>query len=188
MVDKCKLCEKDLPEDSDSPYCEDCDEMLDKKFDKIEEDIVVYKDLTEEEIDTLKKFDTEDILELYASTYTRFAQEGQITEKEEKLLEKIKKIFNLKQKDIEEKIEVFKKMGTEICPECHEPINEDFNLCPYCAHKLKDDFQLQTDKDTGQPPYQDIWGPMLKNPGCLIILALIIVAVIVYFIYRMTSL
>jgi len=187
MAEKCKLCGKDLPQDADSPYCEECDEMLDKRFDKIEEDIVVYKDLTEEEIDTLKKFDTEDILDLYASTYTRFAQEGQITEKEETLLKKIKNIFNLSDKEIEEKIEIYKKMGKEICPDCHKPISVDFNLCPYCGLKLNEDFKAKTDDKPRYPSYQEAWGPMLKNPGCIIIFALIIVAIIVYFIYRIAG-
>ncbi len=188
MVEKCKLCKKDMPEDADSPYCEKCDEMLDKKFDKIEQDIVVYKDLTEEEIDTLKKFDTENILELYASTFISFSQEGQVTDKEQALLNKIKNIFKLKDKDIEEKIETFNKMGKEICPECQKPINESFNLCPYCGNKLKEEFEAKTaHPTTGQTSYGDMLGPMVKNPGCLIILGLMLVAIIIYLIYRFAS-
>jgi predicted amidophosphoribosyltransferase len=187
MAEKCKLCGKDLPPDTDSPFCEECDEMLDKRFDKIEEDIVVYKYLTDEEIEILKYFDTEDILDLYASTYTRFAQEGQITEKEEALLKKIKDTFNLSDKDIENKLELYEKLGKEICPRCQKPINKDFNLCPYCGYKLNKDFEPKGDTKSGYTSYQETLAPMVKNTGCIIVFALILIAIIVYFIYRIVS-
>jgi len=187
MTDRCKLCKKDLPEHADSPYCEQCDEMLDRKFDKIEDDVLVYKDLTAEEIDTLRKFDTEDILELYASTYLSFSEAGQITGKEQALLDKMQKVFNLKDQDIQKKIEVLEKMGEEICPACQKPIQKDFNLCPYCGQKIKEDVAPETEKKPQQPPYQEMFGPMLKSPGCLILMGLIVIGIIVYLVFRFTG-
>ncbi|GEM_PF-756503 len=188
MVDKCKLCRKELPEDADSLYCEECDEALDKKFDKIEEDILVYKDLSGEEIETLRHFDTEDILELYAQTYIKFFEDSEITKKEQKVLDKLKNVFNLKDKDVDTKIRLLKKMGKEICTECKKPIQNDFNLCPYCGFSLKEDFKPKEQNKAGQQPSpQDMLGPMFKSPGCLIIVGLIVVAVIVYLIYSLVG-
>ncbi|MDD3776526.1 MAG: zinc-ribbon domain-containing protein [Actinomycetota bacterium] len=184
MVNKCKECGQELPENAESPYCEQCDEMLDKRFDKIEDDILVYKDLTPEEIEILKKFDKDSILELYAKTYLQFTKEGQITDKEEKLLKKLRDNFSLGQKEIESSIEFVQKLGKEFCPDCHEPIKDDYNLCPYCGYKLNQDFKPAATVPGTSPNIQDAWGPMLKSPGCLIILGLILVAIIVYLIYQ----
>ncbi|MDZ7838134.1 MAG: zinc-ribbon domain-containing protein [Actinomycetota bacterium] len=173
MVDKCKQCGKELAPDADSPYCDQCDDMLDKRFDKIEDDIIVYKDLTPEEIDILKKFDKENILESYAKTYTQFANEGQITEKEEILLNEIKNNSGLNQKEIMTKLEFFKKLGKELCPDCHMPIKDDYNLCPYCGYTLNEILnrkQRISPDDSSKP--QDAWGQMLKNTGCTTIFAL----------------
>jgi len=183
MVNKCKECGKELPPDADSPYCDQCDDMLDKRFDKIEDDIIIYKDLTPEEIDILKKFDKENILELYAKTYTHFANEGQITEKEENLLKKIKNNFGLNQKEIDAKLDFFKKLGKELCPDCHMPIKDDYNLCPYCGYTLNEDYKPETENIPNKySKPQDGWGQMLKNTGCTVIFALILVAVVAFII------
>ena len=64
MTEKCAECGVELPANSESVYCAKCDAMLDKKFEKIEMTLIVYKEISDDEIAVLKKFDKEDIIKL----------------------------------------------------------------------------------------------------------------------------
>ncbi len=144
MAKKCVECGKEIKEETDSPYCTKCDEMLDKKFETIEDNIIVYKELMENEVAVLNKFEKEDIVELYLRVYDKFREEGEFTEDQARVMNQIFKDFNLTADDIGMDKIVEYKEGTHVrkiekdkCPDCGKDIKEDFNLCPYCGYKLK---------------------------------------------------
>ncbi len=141
MAKKCIECGKEIKEETDSDYCSKCDEMLDKKFESIEDNILVYKELLPNEIDTLNKFEKEDIVELYTKVYDSFKAEGDFTEEKVKVLNTIQKTFDLKESEIGKDrfvqyVEV-KKVPRDECPDCRKKIKEEFNFCPYCGTRLK---------------------------------------------------
>jgi DNA phosphorothioation-dependent restriction protein DptG len=144
MAKTCIECGKEIKEETDSPYCERCDEMLDRQFETIEDNIIVYKELMDSEIKILNKFEKEDITDLYKRAYDSFKEEGEFTEEQAKILSFIKKTFNLNENEIgKDKIVEYregshiKKIEKDKCPDCGKDIKEDFNLCPYCGFRLK---------------------------------------------------
>ena len=91
MKKKCAECGKLIPDSTESPYCENCDEMLDKKFDTIEDNIFIFKELRDNEIETLKKFDKGDIVEIYLEVYSNFTKDGKLSENEVTVLKILQK-------------------------------------------------------------------------------------------------
>ncbi|GAG96725.1 unnamed protein product, partial [marine sediment metagenome] len=74
-VEKCEECGKILKDKSYAPYCEQCDEKLDKQFDTIEDNIIIYKELLDSEIKTLEKFEDSDISDLFKRVYAKLSKE-----------------------------------------------------------------------------------------------------------------
>ena len=74
MAKQCVECGKEIKEETDSDYCSKCDEMLDKQFESVEDNIIVYKELLPNEIDILSKFEKEDIIELYIRVFDSFKE------------------------------------------------------------------------------------------------------------------
>ncbi len=146
MTEYCQECGKKLPDSSESFYCKECDELLDKKFDEIEVNVAIYKELRDEEIETLNKFEKEDIIDFYLSMYKKFKEDGELKKDEVRILNKIKSIFNLTDKDIkiekstapEKKHSNIKKDNGAKCPKCGKQVKKEFRLCPYCGAKLKE--------------------------------------------------
>ncbi len=144
--EKCEECGKILKDKSHEPYCQQCDEKLDRQFDTIEDNISIFKELLDSEIEILKRFEEEDIEDLFKRVYKKLVkEEGGLKQESILVLNKLKKTFNLdesglgldnlpKAKDVE------RARPKEQCPQCSKKIKEDFNLCPYCGHKLNDDF------------------------------------------------
>jgi len=144
MAKQCIECGKEIKEETDSSYCAKCDEMLDKKFEAIEDNIIVYKELMENEVAILNKFEKEDIVEMYGRVYDKFREEGEFTEDQARVMNQIISTFGLSASDVgEDKIIEYKegthakKIDKDKCPDCGKDIKEDFNLCPYCGYKLK---------------------------------------------------
>jgi Zn finger protein HypA/HybF involved in hydrogenase expression len=142
MVKQCVECGKEIKEETDSDYCSKCDEMLDKQFESIEDNIIVYKELLPNEIDVLNKFEKEDIVELYIRVFDNFKEEGDLTVEQAKILNTIKGTFDLKEGEIgKDRVvnytEVKKKVVRDECPDCRKKIKEEFSFCPYCGTKLK---------------------------------------------------
>jgi rRNA maturation endonuclease Nob1 len=144
MTNKCAECGKDLPENSEEDYCSKCDEMLDKKFDDIESNLIVYKELADYEIEILNKFAKEDIIDLYIRLFDSYREDGDLDEYECALLNRVQDLFNLTAEEIgAERVAAFdeskgtrKKKQAE-CLKCGKPIlQEDFVFCPYCGHNL----------------------------------------------------
>ena len=56
-LEKCAECGKVIKDESHAPYCKACDEKLDKQFDTIEDNILIFRELLDSEIEILKKFE-----------------------------------------------------------------------------------------------------------------------------------
>ena len=54
-LEKCAEWGKVLKDDFHAPYCKACDDKLDKQFDTIEDNVLIFKELLDSEIETLKK-------------------------------------------------------------------------------------------------------------------------------------
>jgi len=144
MAKQCVECGKEIKVETDSPYCPKCDEMLDKRFEAIEDNIVVYKELMDSEVTVLNKFEKEDIVDMYIRVYDKFKAEDEFTEDQAKVLAQIISTFTLTEQDLgKDKIVEYKEgshpkaIEKDKCPECGKDVKEDFNLCPYCGYKLK---------------------------------------------------
>ncbi len=145
-VQRCIECGKVIKDKSTEPYCKICDDRLEKQFDDIEDNIVIYKELLDNEIEILEKFEDSDIKELFIRVYDKLSkEEGGLKQESIAVLKKLKDSFDLKELELE--IKEFPKLKAEKkskqknkCPGCNRKIKQSFNLCPYCGYKLKDDF------------------------------------------------
>jgi predicted amidophosphoribosyltransferase len=144
--EKCVECGKVIKDESHAPYCKACDEKLDKQFDTIEDNIFIFKELLDSEIEILKKFETEDIEELFGRVYKKFKDEGKLDNQSLLILNRLKEAFKIDETKLgltslpvvkETKEE--KLLRNNQCPGCEKGIQKDFNLCPYCGYKLKKD-------------------------------------------------
>ncbi len=149
-IKKCEECGKVLKDKSEETYCKKCDEKLDKQFDDIEDNMLIYKELLDSEIKVLEKFDDEDIRDLFKRAHTKLSrEEGGLKKESIVVLNKLKNSFGLKESEMGlEKLpdikELIKAMPKDECPQCNKKIKEDFNLCPYCGCRLKDDFDARS--------------------------------------------
>ncbi|MBN1298677.1 MAG: zinc-ribbon domain-containing protein [Actinobacteria bacterium] len=144
MGKKCLECGKEIKEETDSPYCAKCDEKLDRQFEMVEDNILIYKELMPNEIDILNKFEKEDIIDLYIRVFDKFKSEGDFTAEQITVLNNIKTTFGITDSEAgkdrvvefkeEAKPKTFKK---DTCIDCGKKIKEDFNFCPYCGSRLK---------------------------------------------------
>lgn len=145
-VQRCEECGKIIKDKSTEPYCKQCDEKLDKQFDSIEDNIVIYKELLDSEIEILEKFEDSDIEDLFKRVYDKLSkEEGGLKQESIAVLSKLKNSFGLKESGLG--IEKFPELKAakkpkqkNNCPGCSRRIKQSFNLCPYCGYKLKDDF------------------------------------------------
>ncbi|MDD3818799.1 MAG: zinc-ribbon domain-containing protein [Actinomycetota bacterium] len=145
-IERCVECGKILKDKTYEPYCKQCDEKLDKQFDSIEDNILIYRELLDSEIKILEKFDDEDIKDLFKKIYEKFSkEEGGLKEESVVVLNKFKNSFGLNELEmglarLPDIKEIKKNKPLDECPECSKKIKEDFNLCPYCGYRLKDNF------------------------------------------------
>ncbi len=146
-VRRCQECGKVLKGDSTEPYCKACDEKLDKQFDTIEDNIIIYREVLDSEIEILKKFEDSDIEDLFKNVYEKLSkEEGGLKQESIAVLNKLKKTFDLKESELG--IQKFtdlkvprKSKKKNNCPECNRKIKQSFIFCPYCGCKLKDDLK-----------------------------------------------
>lgn len=144
--EKCEECGKILKDKSHVPFCQKCDEKLDNQFDTIEDNILIYKELLDTEIEILKRFEEEDVRDLFKRVYNKLTQEeGGLKQESILVLNKLKKSFNLSEtglglSKLPEAKSVKSLKPKDQCPQCAKKIKEDFNLCPYCGYKINKDF------------------------------------------------
>ena len=146
-LEKCVECGKVIKDESHAPYCKACDEKLDKWFDTIEDNVLIFKELLDSEIEALKKFETEDIEEFFKRVYKKFKSDDNLNNESLIVLNKLKDSFGL----VESKMGIppipevretkeDRLLKNNQCPGCEKEIQKDFNLCPYCGYKLNKDF------------------------------------------------
>lgn len=147
-LEKCEECGKAIKDDSHAPYCKACDDKLDKQFDTIEDNVLIYKELLDSEIETLKKFETEDIEDFFKRVYKKFKDDGNLNGESLVVLNKLKASFKLDESKmglpqlaVVKETKEDKLLKNNQCPGCEKGIQKDFNLCPYCGYKIKKDFQ-----------------------------------------------
>ena len=134
-LEKCVECGKVIKDESHAPYCKACDEKLDKQFDTIEDNVLIFKELLDSEIETLKKFEAEDIVEFFKRIYKKFKDAGNLNNESLIVLNKLKDSFNL----------VESKMGIPQIPEVRETKEDKLlknNQCPGCEKGIQKDFNL----------------------------------------------
>lgn len=147
-LEKCIECGKVIKDESHAPYCKVCDDKLDKQFDTIEDNVVIFKELLDSEIETLKKFETEDIEEFFKRVYKKFKADGNLNNESLIVLNKLKDSFNLVESKmgipqiaVVKETKEDKLLKDNKCPGCEKDIQKDFNLCPYCGYKINKDFE-----------------------------------------------
>jgi len=145
-LEKCIECGKVIKDESHAPYCKKCDEKLDKHFDTIEDNILIFRELLDSEIETLKKFESEDINDLFKRVHKKFKDDNKLDNQSLIILNKLKDAFKIDEKKLGlSPIPVVKEtredrlLKNNQCPDCEKEIQKDFNLCPYCGFKLKKD-------------------------------------------------
>lgn len=143
-LEKCVECGKVLKDQSHAPYCEQCDDKLDKMFDTIEDNILIFKELLDSEIEVLGKFETEDIEDLFKRVYKKFKDDGNLDNQSLIILNRLKAAFKIDEAKLGlqlipqvKETREDKLLKNNQCPGCEKGIQRDFNLCPYCGFKLK---------------------------------------------------
>jgi predicted amidophosphoribosyltransferase len=146
-LEKCVECGKVMKDDTHAPYCKACDDKLDKQFDTIEDNVLIFKELLDSEIEILKKFETEDIEEFFKRVYKKFKDDGNLNNESLIVLNKLKSSFNLTESKMGlPQITVIKEtkedklLKNNQCPGCEKGVQKDFNLCPYCGYRINKDF------------------------------------------------
>jgi len=146
-LEKCVECGKVMKDDTHAPYCKPCDDKLDKQFDTIEDNVLIFKELLDSEIEILKKFETEDIEEFFKRVYKKFKDDGNLNNESLVVLNKLKSSFNLTESKMGlPQITVIKEtkedklLKNNQCPGCEKGVQKDFNLCPYCGYRINKDF------------------------------------------------
>ncbi len=146
-LEKCIECGKVIKDDNHAPYCMACDNKLDKQFDTIEDNVLIFKELLDSEIEILKKFETEDIEEFFKRVYKKFKDDGNLNNESLIVLNKLKSSFNLTESKMGlPQITVIKEtkedklLKNNQCPGCEKGVQKDFNLCPYCGYRINKDF------------------------------------------------
>jgi len=100
-VERCEECGKVLKDKSYEPYCKQCDEKLDKQFDGIEDNILIYRELLDSEIKVLEKFEDTDIKDLFKRVYEKLSrEEGGLKKESIVVLNKLKRSFSLKESEL----------------------------------------------------------------------------------------
>jgi len=142
--EKCVECGKVIKDDSHAPYCKACDEKLDRLFDSIEDNILIFKELLDSEVEILSKFETDDIEDLFKRVYKKFKDDSNLDNQSLIILNKLKDAFKIEEKKLGlpaipavRETREDRLLRNNQCPGCEKEIQKDFNLCPYCGYRLK---------------------------------------------------
>ena len=142
--EKCVECGKVIKDDSHAPYCKACDEKLDRLFDSIEDNILIFKELLDSEVEILSKFETDDIEDLFKRVYKKFKDDSNLDNQSLIILNKLKDAFKIEEKKLGlpaipavRETREDRLLRNNQCPGCEKEIHKDFNLCPYCGYRLK---------------------------------------------------
>ena len=83
MAKICKECSKKLPLFSQSLVCEDCNKLINEKYEEIKNKVLKNFDLKEEQANYLKdKFEKDILLDFYNEIYSKLLSEKEIRRNE----------------------------------------------------------------------------------------------------------
>ena len=146
MAKLCVECGKEIKEETGSPYCTKCDDMLDRQFKSILDKIIINLELTENEITILNKFVKEDIIKLYLKVYKIFKEEGDFTKDQARVLNQILKTFNISENEVGKDFTSFfdneekriKEENATITPgnDLTSLFDIEEKRCPYCSAEI----------------------------------------------------
>lgn len=104
MAKFCQRCGKKLSIFSRGVLCRECEMALKAELSselyKTEKEILETRDVTEGQLELLKKQDKDSLLKLYSNVYDQFASDKELEEKEIKTLQKIQEAFKLTNEDV----------------------------------------------------------------------------------------
>ena len=111
MAKLCKNCGKKLSFFTSETICTVCKNAHDKLYkehkrvyeselSKIEEEILAIKKITEQQLELLRRQDTQSVIEFYSRLYDQFEADKELEEQEIETLQKIQEAFSLTNEDI----------------------------------------------------------------------------------------
>lgn len=100
MAKQCKECGKKLPFLSKGELCKECKQAFESELARIEKEIITTKDVTEQQLDSLKKQNKETIINLYSRIYEDFEADKELEDKEMETLQKIQEKFGLTNEEV----------------------------------------------------------------------------------------
>ncbi len=111
MAKFCQDCGKKLSLFASGTLCRDCEAVrkaersrvqaeLSAELSKVEKEILTSKDITEQQVELLKKQDKNSLLDLYSKIYDQFVGDKELEEQEIKTLRKIQEAFGLTDEDV----------------------------------------------------------------------------------------
>lgn len=111
MAKFCQKCGKKLSFFARGVLCKDCEiarkaelarieAELSAELYKVEKEILATKDVTDHQLELLKKQDKNSLLKLYSNLYEQFESDKELEEEEIKTLQKIQEAFNLTNEDV----------------------------------------------------------------------------------------
>jgi len=111
MAKFCQICGKKLSFFSGGTLCKECKDAqeaeiakrkaeLSTELSNVQSEILNTKDITEQQIELLKKQDKKSLITLYSKLYEQFEADKELEEDEIKTLKKIQDAFNLSNEDV----------------------------------------------------------------------------------------
>lgn len=96
----CRICGKRLPLFYRDTVCKDCRRKLQVEISDIENYALNNKDITEEQIEQLKKQDREDVIKLYDRLFEKFSSDKEVDAEEIAVLQKLQKGLSLSNAEV----------------------------------------------------------------------------------------
>jgi len=100
MAKICKECGKKLPFFSKGEFCKECKQALESELSIIEKEIIGTKDVTDQQLELLKKQNKDKIINLYSKIYEAFEADKELEDKEIETLQKIQEKFGLTNEEV----------------------------------------------------------------------------------------
>ncbi len=175
MSPNCKECGVELPLDTPSSYCQKCDNFLDNDFFNAQEEIIRKKVISSNQIKFLKKFDKDEVSDLYSIIKNAFLEEDGIGKDEMKLLIKLQDAF-----DIDENLIRIDTKPT--CPTCGKKLKKDDRFCAKCGFDTEKSEQKQNPTDK----IQEV-GKKMSSIGKTLTIFITLPILIIFLIYLFYS-
>lgn len=100
MAKLCKNCGKKLSLFATGTLCKECKISYESEVSEIEKEILSTTNVTEQQIELLKKQDKQSLLKFYSRIYDQFEADKELEDEEIKTLQKVQEAFSLTNEDI----------------------------------------------------------------------------------------